>query len=371
MLTTNDFQPDWVCPPGATIAQLIHENSWTKEGVSKFIGIDLAAFERLISGKMQIDSSLAVKLSNGIGGTKQFWISRELDYRLNLERLSKDISTEELNWLKKLPLNEMKKSGWIPDSELSLLDVKNCLSFFGLKNSNAFNTAKILGETKYRASPLFFKNEYSIAAWVRQGEIKSESIKCRPWDKNNFRAALLDIKKLTLISDPKIFLPKLVEICSNFGVAVVIEKTPKECPVSGVAKFLSKDKALILLSFKYLSDDIFWFTFFHEVGHLILHDGQESFIELDDNSMITGKEEKEANDFSSNILLPKEYEYLVDNFIVSNINFNQGVRYIHKMSSILDVSCSVVVGQLQHRGVIPHTHFNKFKNRYKWEDINF
>ena len=63
---------------------------------------------------------------------------------------------------------------------------------------------------------------------------------------------------------------------------------------------------MILLSFRYLSDDHFWFTFFHEAGHLVLHGDRCIFLEGDDT--LNTEEEAEANAFAANILIPPEYQ---------------------------------------------------------------
>jgi Zn-dependent peptidase ImmA (M78 family) len=68
---------------------------------------------------------------------------------------------------------------------------------------------------------------------------------------------------------------------------------------------LEKDKALLLLSGRFLSDDQFWFSFFHEAAHLILH-SQEPHI--DHESTSTPQQETEANGFAQRVILEPEGE---------------------------------------------------------------
>ena len=86
-----------------------------------------------------------------------------------------------------------------------------------------------------------------------------------------FREVLLKARALTRTTDPHDWLPQLQEICRRVGVVVIIEKELPKARVNGVARWLSPYKALIQLSARYLRDDILWFTFFHEAGHLLLH----------------------------------------------------------------------------------------------------
>lgn len=57
----------------------------------------------------------------------------------------------------------------------------------------------------------------------------------------------------------------------------------KDTYISGATEWLSVDKALIIMSLRYKSNDHFWFTFFHESGHILLHNKKEVFIDTKDN----------------------------------------------------------------------------------------
>ncbi len=68
---------------------------------------------------------------------------------------------------------------------------------------------------------------------------------------------------------------------------------------------VASDKAMILLSFRGLSDDKFWFTVFHEIGHLIMH-GTQTFV--DDDMDELNDTEREANEFASRCIIPESRE---------------------------------------------------------------
>jgi HTH-type transcriptional regulator / antitoxin HigA len=113
---------------------------------------------------------------------------------------------------------------------------------------------------------------------------------------------LITMRRLTRKKEPSIFVPELRKLCAENGVALVIARGPAGCRASGATRFLSDKKAMILLSFRYLADDQFWFTFFHEAGHLLMHSHKAVFLE--DGSDVSLKEEHEANLFAQNILIP-------------------------------------------------------------------
>jgi len=117
---------------------------------------------------------------------------------------------------------------------------------------------------------------------------------------------------------------------------------------------------MILLSFRYLSDDHFWFTFFHEAGHLLLHGDKSLFIE--DGSEVSIKEENEANLFAQNILIPPDSR-------AEFLSLTPSRETIMKFAVKIGISRGIVVGQLQHQGRLKREQFNYLKRRYSVDDL--
>jgi Zn-dependent peptidase ImmA (M78 family) len=139
---------------------------------------------------------------------------------------------------------------------------------------------------------------------------------------------------------------------------VVILRAPTGCRASGATRFLSAEKALLLLSFRYLSDDHFWFTFFHEAAHLLLHDRQAVFLEGQDGSR--AKEEDQANNFAAEMLVPKEFRDQMFNLPVNGFD-------VIRFAKLVGVSPGIVVGQLQFYGHFTHRQLNNLKRRFGWK----
>jgi HTH-type transcriptional regulator / antitoxin HigA len=124
-----------------------------------------------------------------------------------------------------------------------------------------------------------------------------------------------------------------------------------------VVRFLTPTRPMILLSFRYLTEDQFWFTFFHEGGHLILH-GDRCLI-LEGDATLTAAEEGEANEFAANTLIPPESQA---ELLRLPINGRAVMRFARKVG----VSPGIVVGQLQHRGLLGQNQLNNLKRRFTW-----
>jgi HTH-type transcriptional regulator/antitoxin HigA len=123
---------------------------------------------------------------------------------------------------------------------------------------------------------------------------------------------------------------------------------------------VSPNKSMILMSFRHRSDDQFWFTLFHEIGHLLLHEAA-TFVDQDDTSD-DDQSEREANHFASASLIPLDRVAELEDL---NPNRNSILRF----SRSVGVSPGVTVGQLQYRRVIGHNEMNGLKRRWTWDEI--
>jgi hypothetical protein len=238
--------------------------------------------------------------------------------------------------------------------------VNACLEFFGVPDEAAWQSAYgIAAEmTAFRTSRTFDSRPGAVAAWLRKGELAARHVHCRPWSRDFFLAALSRVRSLTRQKDPRRFLPALTQACADCGVAVVVLRAPSGCRASGATRFLSREKALLLLSFRFLSDDHFWFTFFHEAAHLILHGDEALFIEADE--MLDSIQEDEANRFAEEILIPKELKPELTNLPLTS-------RDVIRFSVRAGVAPGIVVGQLQHQGRLARNRLNGLKRRFRWD----
>jgi Zn-dependent peptidase ImmA (M78 family) len=116
----------------------------------------------------------------------------------------------------------------------------------------------------------------------------------------------------------------------------------------------------MVLSFRYRSDDQFWFTFFHEAGHLLLHGPDALFLE--DSSEVTSLEESEANLFAERVLIPEEH---ADEFATLRPTRQNVISFSRRIG----IAPGVIVGQLQHKKIIGHENLTRLKRRYDWDEI--
>ena len=354
-----NFSPNWVSKPGNTILDILEERGISMSQYASSIDYSADYLEDIIEGVENINFDIAETLAKSLGANANFWLQREKQYR---KALAKRVEKDKLeSWVSHLPVKEMKKLGWISGEKNN---IDECLNFFNVKSFEGFNDKYSFDKNQlaFRKSPAFESKIGSVAAWFRRGEILTSSYRTKDWDKEKFILELEEIKKLTRVKDISKFLPELIDRCKRCGVKLAVVPTPKGCPVSGATKFIDEKTAIIVLSFRYLSDDQFWFTFFHEAGHLVMHGQNRTFLELKKGG-ITNEEEKEANLFAAEMLVPYNLH--------SELNqLRSNKRRIVKFAIKAGVSPGIVVGQLQFLGIVRQDYLNGFKRRFNWEDID-
>jgi HTH-type transcriptional regulator/antitoxin HigA len=234
------------------------------------------------------------------------------------------------------------------------------LAFLGIASVEQWQEPAV----SYRKSQKVESDDYALAAWLRIGELKAEEIECKPFDADRFRDALERARGLTVL-EPEEWVEQLVEVCSQCGVAVVILEHFQLSRVNGATRWISPHKALIQLSLRQNWEDIFWFTFFHEAGHVLLHRKKLLLVEPVRRASAAKMDpellqlEVEADKFAAQTLIPNRF-----NRRLKQIGFAE----IPLLAAEIGVAPAVVVGRLQHDGALKYNQGNRWRRRYEFTE---
>ncbi len=355
----NQYFPDVVSPPGETLAELLEERGMTQAELAQRTGRPTKTINEIIQGKAAITPETALQLERVLGVPASFWNERERLYRESLARCAEQERLHAyIPWLNEIPVRAMIDNGWIEPYEHKWLQVEAVLRFFGVVSPNEWQNIWQRPDAAFRKSPAFTSKPGAVAAWLRKGELQAQHIVCAPYQEQAFRAALVDIRRLT-VEPPELFLLRLTEQCAQCGVAVVFVPELPGTRVCGATRWLTPSKALIQLSLRYRTDDHLWFTFFHEAGHILFHGKRQVFLEEDDAEQ--RQEENEANHFAADCLIPPKK---LQHFLATH-NYRSKAEII-AFAAELEIAPGIVVGRLQHDGYIPHRNCNDLKRRLEW-----
>lgn len=358
MTRSAEFFPAWASPPGETVRQLAAKRNLRSDDLARAVGLPPADLSQLFNGELPITAARAKGLAGVVGASVRFWLAREAQYRADVQALQDDCR----QWVSSLPFADMVRYGWLKTATSTGEKLRYALEFFEVSTVDEWRDIWLsdrAGLTAYRTSPVFAAQSASVAVWLRQGELAAEELEVGSWSRECFERLLPSLKSLTRVREPAEFIPQLQKQCAACGVAVVIVRAPKGCPASGATR-VKNGRAILQLSVRYLRDDSFWFTFFHEAGHLVLHEDR-LFLEWSDRRELDSHEEAEANKFAGQVLIPPSEEAALR-------ALPHEYRSIMRFAKNLSISPGIVVGQLQHRGLVRQDKLNFLKKRYSWAE---
>ncbi len=361
------YEPDTAIPPGATVKEMLSSLCMTQEDLAERMGKRPSQINEIVSGKRPVSVETAIAFELVLGLPADFWINLEKNYRLSLARLKRaERMQQDIRWMRNtIPVLELIKRKVVPNIRDGEKRLQAVLSFFGVPSVEAWKAywqSRVVKAAAFRRSTKQIKYVGRIAAWLRLGELKAQGRVCGNFNKQAFGAALHDIRQATT-EDLGVFFPML-ESLASCGVLVSVVKEIPGAGISGATRWTGKSKAHIQLTLLHKTDDQFWFTFFHEAGHILLHGKDEVFLEwtADSPDNVPAKE-KEANCFATDFLIPPSE--------AGKLPSIQDKASAVEFANHLGISPGIVAGRLQHEGFITPATANywKVKQRYDWESF--
>jgi HTH-type transcriptional regulator / antitoxin HigA len=351
------YEPDYAVPPGSTLKEVLAEQGLSQTNFAMRTGMTEKTISQIINGMASISVDTAEKFELVLGIPANFWNRRELAYREAITRTEEIKKLEaDTAWLKELPVQELVNRKLIEPSKDKSVMVRRLLEFFGVSSVEAWRNVLKNSAVQFRGGEAHLKYPGYVAAWRRIGVVKAQGMNTAPFDATEFKTALASIRTMTTLPARQ-WLAGMPIACANAGVVVLVIPEIPKASISGAARWITKDKALIQLSLKYRTNDQFWFTFFHEAGHILLH-GRQVFVDYGYSTETI--EEKEANQFARDMLIPPEQ--------AKRLPFLKTTRQIRKFAESIGIAAGIIVGRMQHDDLLHPSQFVELKNKLEWKN---
>ncbi|MFA6918187.1 MAG: HigA family addiction module antitoxin [Candidatus Gracilibacteria bacterium] len=311
-MATTGYTSPIAIHPGETVKETLEVLGVSQSDLSLSTGLAEKTISEILNGKNPVTPETALKFERVLGISKLGLIGMQAQYDADLSRIkeAKRLEEEAQHLDKFSCYPELAKLGYVKKTRNSIEKVEELLRFFAV---DSFSAIQQVMPVAFRRSNVEKINNESLAAWLRIGNIEANKIETKEFDLDKLKDKLDEMKDLT-IQDAEQYSKKLVELCAECGIALVYTHYLKNTNVNGATRWLTPRKALIQLSLRYKYADCFWFTFFHEIGHLIKHGKKEVFVDFkgsNDNSEL----EQEADQFAQKTLIPSSASF--ENFVGS------------------------------------------------------
>ncbi len=322
----------WHVPsPGMELAEKLEEMGLDANDLAARMGYTPKAVNDILQANCRItpDSAIALEMVTEIPAI--YWLRRQMSYDefISRERIKASLSDQSL-WKKSFP-SEVVVREWVrydKGDEKSLIPL---LKFFAVASPQAwdryYKDARL--KVAFRISLAEVKDPYAASAWIRRGEIladrdpmeKQEQIPVR----KRLKAALPEIiafaaankalpkraKKITYTTPEADVVDDcmtgLQELCRKIGIRVLFVQNFKSAPIHGMYRWY-KDVPLIQLHDRFEKRATMWFTFFHELAHVLYHGKKGICLQNIEITHNHPEKEDEANCFAQKCMLEAGFE---------------------------------------------------------------
>lgn len=350
------FEPDYAVSPAKTLLETLESLNMTQKELATRTGLTEQTIVRILKSEQPITFETANKLEMVTNVPARLWNNMEMNYRQQLSKIKQAKALEHgIDWLKEVPVKELMVRGYISKETCGSDLVHETLKFYGVSSVDAWNDIWYEPKVTARRSDCFETQPGPTSAWIRLGEVQAQGIPTSPYKKEKFKEALQHIRELTTKS-PSVFIDEMRTLCAESGVALSLAREVKKIPWNGASKWLSPDKAMILLSLRGKAEDLFWFSFFHEAYH-ILHGEKQRLYIAEKNS--TDTEEQKADRFAAEILIPAKFN--------EHIVACTSKQEIVELAQNLNICPGIVAGR--YRDLTKKwTYFKDLTNTFDWPE---
>ena len=355
MVKQNQYFPQSRPHPGETLAEKLEEMEMGPKEFALRTGKPEKTIIAVLKGESSITPDMAVQFENVTKVPANFWMNHQRSFDEFMAREKRKTAIDNaVAWAKQFPLADMIKKGWL--SQVSTIQEKTMemLAFFGFSNHTAWEDYYFKQQLKvaFRISLAQTNEPYAISAWLRKGELQAAALQANDYSEKKFKEALPELKYI-MATHPDGFFNQLQNICLKAGVKVVHTPCINKAPISGSTRWLN-DTPFIQLTGRYNRNDSFWFTFFHEAGHILLHGKKDIFLEKVEYSDKDLIKEKEADEFAIKWTLTEDEEVE----ILAAAPFNED--NIRAFAKQFNTHPAIIIGRLQHKKLIPYSLFREY-----------
>lgn len=353
-MRNNQHNPVEVFPPGEFIRDELEARGWEQRDLAEIMGRPERVVSELVSGKRSLTAETAQQLGEAFGTSAQVWLNLESAYQLHKLGKPGEAVSRRARLYTAAPIKDMVRRGWIVESDNVEVMESRVMRFFGVDSLDVrpnFFSAAARKSTSY-------VDEFTPAqqAWLFRARQLAQTLKPTKFDARTFPAEVLGLRSLLANPDDVRQVPKAL---SSLGVRCVVVEHLPETRIDGACFWLDFKSPVVALSMRFDRIDSFWFTLMHELGHVAAGDGRDKALRPDIDLVVDSEaaskdealppEELAANQFASSVLVPPD-EF--ENFI-SRVRPLFSKQKIEGFAALHKIHPGLVVGQLQHRRLIP------------------
>lgn len=367
-MTDLELKKSLLSCPGDTIQENIDHIGMSQAELAERLGRSVPKLNELIRGKAPITKETATKLEYVLGVPASFWINLERNYQDELLEIEQMEHLEQCQeWVSSFPIAKMKSFGLLPDTSKKPMLADSLLKFFRVASPTQWSDI-------YNGSSLAFKIELryttepqAISVWLRLGELQSDKLEVAAFDKKVLRNSLEEIQDIGY-KHSDTWLEELQTLCASCGIALVYTPCIAKAPIYGATRWIKNNRTpLIQITDRQKDYNAFWFTFYHELGHILYHGKKDIFIDGIESITPDKEKEDEADTFAARMILSEKER----NELFQYPNFDR--ELILGLSKKFKKHPGIIVAQVQrqYNELYKNASLNSLKTKVEFTELYF
>lgn len=238
-----------------------------------------------------------------------------------------------------IPITELQQRGYITLSDNPKEVASSTSNFF--KSSNFSETNAV-----YRKAAIYSSCPIDVNCWLQIIHTRSNETRMVGYNKELLSERLAELLDLT---SGLLRIEKIREILNECGVHFLIEPNFNSTHLDGAASISSSGNPILALTLRYDRIDNFWFTFFHEIAHIMLDHIHQNTIVEDTSASSNHSIEREADHWAEAQLIPQELRSIDRKTKITS-------KLVSQLSTQLNRHPGILVGYFQRERMLRYDH---------------
>lgn len=340
--------------PGYYIKEIVDESGLTQEDFAKRLDTTPKNLSILIRGEQSLSVDIAMKLARMLGTSVNYWLNLQNAYDALIAQFkSEEELEEERKVFEYLDYKYFRDNYGLPDLPRQKDEqIKQVREFLNVATLTVFKKRDMAVSFRSAAKEITEESTVKANVMVQIAANKALEIEAPKFNKKKFEEAVK--YALTLTRNHKKFYPLICNAFLETGVIFVVLPNISGSKTNGATKKLGNN-IVLMVNDRRLYADSFWFTLFHEIGHIMNGDYGISF------EKETGEQEEAADKYAENSLIPLESyrEFLAQK------SFD--IQAIKAFANQIERDPGIVLGRLQNDGIISSDDLTMKSLRHKYK----
>lgn len=340
--------------PGYYIKEIVDGSGLTQEDFAKRLDTTPKNLSLLIRGEQSLSCDIAMKLSRMLGTSVSYWLNLQSTYDALLAEYKSELELQqEKRIFDYLDYKYFRDEFNLPDlprqPKAQIVQMRN---FLGTASLTVFGKRDMAVSFRSETSELSERNIVKANVMVQIATNMALTKSAPKYNRALFQKAVQ--YALSLTKNHSEFYPLLEKAFFDAGVVFIILPNLSGSKINGATKKIGHS-IMLMVNDRRLNSDTFWFSLFHEIGHILRGDYGISFEEEN------GTKEEEADIFAENMLIPREKYEL---FLVKNRFDSQAII---SFAESIDRDPGIVLGRLLNDGKVKYSDTSLYSLRHKYK----